>query len=976
MKQRPGIFAVILGPDGSGKSTLVDRMLALSMENYRGAWRFHWRPGLLPKPGRRSRNDDSRPEVVAAPPRDYAYGRTVSLARYLYFLTDFVLGYWLLIFPRRAHGQLVVGERWYYDVIINPQRYGFRVPAWLLHLGGRLVPSPDLTILLEADARAIHARKPELTERQITDQLTAMRALLPDPPRGARITTGGSIEESLQALQLELRKAARLCGHRDDWRTFPRIGTAKVYVAEADSMASALRLYNPYSPAGRIAKKLARFAPRSMTTGRTACGSSLDELTLISEMIRFLLGEEALTISFATGTPGPHRKLTAQVTHGDRVIAYVKVAQSPAVAALLQQEADTLRSLDLGANGQLTAPRVIAETENHGYRLLVLSAPTLKTCSRSLDLEQHDIVLIDALAPAKPATVSLDAAWREIMGVNTGNDEVIRDALAAADVLLGAKGVRVGNSHGDFAPWNTLRLEDGRLYVFDWEYASNSAPLLCDLFHRVFMPAWLVRRLTPEAAIANLMCLRLNPLVKPLLQRLEISDREFPAYILLYLARQGLRASQHGTVPDYIRSCLRVLLMLEGRPGRRLRVLVSAYACEPDKGSEPGVGWHWVDQISKRADVWVVTRKNNRASIEAALRKHPNPNVHFAYVDLPRWASFWKKGGRGIRTYYYLWQFFALREARKLHRKVAFDFGHHVTFVNDWLWSFMALLPFPFVWGPVGSNTKIPRQLLPHRTAQLQELIRHSIQRVMRVIDPLYWATVLRASVILVLTREVSRQFPLRLLPAKRFLVEPAIAVTPLPERSQAPGAGCQILYVGKFLYIKCPHLVIDAFARAARDHSTMRLVMVGTGPEEQRLRAQAEKSGLKQKITFAGWLSREQVLNHMADSCMLLFPSAEGAGMVVLEAMASGLPVVCLDQGGPGQMVAPHAGVRVPVGPYEDMVKGLAEALHQLCNDPALRARLAAGARQHAGTRYAWDGKQQTLGTAYALALARRLIR
>jgi glycosyltransferase involved in cell wall biosynthesis len=183
-------------------------------------------------------------------------------------------------------------------------------------------------------------------------------------------------------------------------------------------------------------------------------------------------------------------------------------------------------------------------------------------------------------------------------------------------------------------------------------------------------------------------------------------------------------------------------------------------------------------------------------------------------------------------------------------------------------------------------------------------------------------------------------------------------------------------LYVGKFLYIKCAHLVIDAFARAARDHGTMHLVMVGAGPEEPRLRAQVAGLGLERRVTFAGWLSRAQVLDLMGDASMLLFPSAEGAGMVVLEAMAGGLPVVCLDLGGPGQMVAPQAGIRVPVGSYGGMADGLAEALLRLCDDPALRTRMSVDARQHAKTRYAWDGKQQTLSVAYALALARKSAR
>ena len=74
---------------------------------------------------------------------------------------------------------------------------------------------------------------------------------------------------------------------------------------------------------------------------------------------------------------------------------------------------------------------------------------------------------------------------------------------------------------------------------------------------------------------------------------------------------------------------------------RRLRVLMSAYACEPGKGSEPGVGWNLAKAMATRHDVWVVTRANNRPVIESELEEQPVPNLHFLYYDLPRWASWW-----------------------------------------------------------------------------------------------------------------------------------------------------------------------------------------------------------------------------------------------------------------------------------------------------------------------------------------------
>ncbi len=74
------------------------------------------------------------------------------------------------------------------------------------------------------------------------------------------------------------------------------------------------------------------------------------------------------------------------------------------------------------------------------------------------------------------------------------------------------------------------------------------------------------------------------------------------------------------------------------------KIFVSAYACEPGKGSEPGIGWNVVNQLSRYFEVHVLTRANNREVIEAFYRENsPAFAPVFHYYDLPRWLSFWKK---------------------------------------------------------------------------------------------------------------------------------------------------------------------------------------------------------------------------------------------------------------------------------------------------------------------------------------------
>ena len=102
------------------------------------------------------------------------------------------------------------------------------------------------------------------------------------------------------------------------------------------------------------------------------------------------------------------------------------------------------------------------------------------------------------------------------------------------------------------------------------------------------------------------------------------------------------------------------------------RILLSAYACEPGKGSEPEVGWMWATELEAAGhEVWVITREANRGAIERESENRRQSAVHFVYYDLPRWPRRWKRGDRGVHWYYALWQWGAYRLARQLTKTSA-----------------------------------------------------------------------------------------------------------------------------------------------------------------------------------------------------------------------------------------------------------------------------------------------------------------
>jgi len=146
------------------------------------------------------------------------------------------------------------------------------------------------------------------------------------------------------------------------------------------------------------------------------------------------------------------------------------------------------------------------------------------------------------------------------------------------------------------------------------------------------------------------------------------------------------------------------------------KILITAYAVNPYKGSEDGIAWNIIEQVGRYNKVIAITRKNNQAAIEQYQQTKKGiveSQLQFEYFDLPSWMRFWKKGSRGALLYHYLWHFAVIFFIKR--KQFAFDLAHHLNFNNDWTPSFLWVLGKPFVWGPIGHHPKIPYEYIrPH----------------------------------------------------------------------------------------------------------------------------------------------------------------------------------------------------------------------------------------------------------------------
>jgi glycosyltransferase involved in cell wall biosynthesis len=379
-----------------------------------------------------------------------------------------------------------------------------------------------------------------------------------------------------------------------------------------------------------------------------------------------------------------------------------------------------------------------------------------------------------------------------------------------------------------------------------------------------------------------------------------------------------------------------------------MKVLLSAYACEPGKGSEPGVGWHWAIEIARLGhEVHVLTRASNRKAIEAAGASLP-PGLSFHYYDLRPWMRFWKRGNRGLTAYYWLWQLGAARRAVRLHATERFDLVHHLTFGSIKLPTFMHRLGIPLVLGPLGGGETAPWPLRSGYSlrGKVVDLARDLSRAVARHL-PAVRSGLHRAQVIALRTPENLDFIDASDRHKVIYVSDVGAPMVSGQRATSARQAGeLRVLYVGRILSWKGLHLALEAVGRLRASGRKVTLSVIGKGPEEAHLRAMAKRLGIEDMIEWRGWMPQDQLAAAYTSHDGLLFPSLhDSGGSVVVEAIGHGLPVVCLDLGGPGQLVTTASGVKVPAWgrTSEEVAEGLAAAMRRLADDPEELRRLAA---------------------------------
>lgn len=409
----------------------------------------------------------------------------------------------------------------------------------------------------------------------------------------------------------------------------------------------------------------------------------------------------------------------------------------------------------------------------------------------------------------------------------------------------------------------------------------------------------------------------------------------------------------------------------------RLRVLILAYACSPDKGSEPGVGWGYVSALARRHDLWVIVEEEKfRGDIESFLGRNPSVASSVRFVFLRKERNRWLRRVWPPSYYWYYrsWHRRALVLARELHEREHFDLVHQLTMVGfrepGYLWQ----MGVPFVWGPVGGMGLFPWQFL------LQMDLKGAVYYTGYNLYNLWQMHMLRrprlaaraAGVGLIAATRENADAALRLWGVHAHVL--AEVGLPAPPREIAvirrPGEPLRLIWSGQHILRKALPLALQALRKLPRDVSWT-LHVLGHGPLTSGWRKLAGQMGLDAQVQFHGWLARDQALAVMAGGHAALITSLRDlTSTVTVEALALGLPIVCPDHCGFADAVDETCGIRVPMGRPSEMVQGFSEAIEILACDERRRLSLAEGALRRARD-FGWERKAEMVDKIYLQAIS-----
>jgi len=390
------------------------------------------------------------------------------------------------------------------------------------------------------------------------------------------------------------------------------------------------------------------------------------------------------------------------------------------------------------------------------------------------------------------------------------------------------------------------------------------------------------------------------------------------------------------------------------------KIVLSAFSCDPTKGSEPSYGWNWaIGLADKGYEVHCFTRIIGKVAIENTVKP---ANLSFYYVSLPFGGEkLYHSSTFGMYLYYIIWQWLAYRKANQLHKKAKFSLAHHVTWGSTQMGSFMYRLKIPLVFGPAGGGQKAPiafKNYFGNHWA-LEER-REKITKLMLQLNPACKNMLREAYVVLASnpdTIEMAKSAGTKNVIATLDTALPDIFFPEKPIIKQHVPGHLKLLWVGRFMPRKGILLLLEVM-KTLKEYPGITLTVVGDGEMKDVFLNKIQEFGLESSVDWKGKVQYKIVKDFYASHDIFFFTSLrDSGGIQLVEAMAYNLPVVCLNLHGQAIIVNDETGIRCDCPTPEIAIQGLKEAILKFYHNPELVTTKGKAAYEFA-KQQTWNNK------------------
>lgn len=393
----------------------------------------------------------------------------------------------------------------------------------------------------------------------------------------------------------------------------------------------------------------------------------------------------------------------------------------------------------------------------------------------------------------------------------------------------------------------------------------------------------------------------------------------------------------------------------------RTKIFVSAFSCMPHMGSEPGVGWHWILEMSKYFELWVLVHKEPVDDIEKYVKEHGiDKKIHFIYYDIPGNSLFFNNGRfRWVRTYYMVWTALANRIVKRTMKENEIKIFHNLTFGNAiWPVSKFGQKQF-FIWGPIGGVETIPRDYSCYydRKSRIIEWTRRAMVKSLR------WNIGFKrrcenADLILCKTEAMRMAIPEKYRNKSVLFTDVAVEPQVASQKTEnVEKEMLQYISVGRLDAWRGFDVLIESFCEALQVFPKMRLSILGEGIDRKRLESIIEKHKLQNSISLLGNVTVSEY-NKIISACDVVVNSClkEGAVTVSFDSMRYGKPLICVDSGGFTRYFSNDYAIVLPRQSRSKLIQSMKKAILDL-TDKNLRHSMG-GLARNVGNQFTWEIK------------------